>query len=69
MIPSLIVGLEIRIELPHSPPTSARKPTTRNATNGWCASRAVGRDVGPFFDLWGVPVSDAAKESIAGLPG
>lgn len=32
-------------------------------------SRTLGRDLGPFFDLWGVPVSAAAKESIADLPG
>ena len=31
-------------------------------------SRTVGRDLGPFFDDWGVPVSDAAKRSVADLP-
>jgi hypothetical protein len=31
-------------------------------------SREVGRDLGPFFDKWGVPVSQAAKDSIADLP-
>lgn len=31
-------------------------------------SRAVGRDLGPFFQAWGVPTSDAARASIAGLP-
>lgn len=31
-------------------------------------SREVGRNLGPFFDKWGVPVSQAAKDSIAELP-
>ncbi|MCB0215798.1 MAG: M60 family metallopeptidase [Chloroflexi bacterium] len=31
-------------------------------------SRQVGYDLGPFFAWWGVPVSDAARAAIAGLP-
>ncbi|MEA3368323.1 MAG: M60 family metallopeptidase [Planctomycetota bacterium] len=31
-------------------------------------SRTVGRDLGPFFAAWHVPVSDAAREKIAALP-
>ncbi|MGE0480600.1 MAG: M60 family metallopeptidase [Phycisphaerae bacterium] len=31
-------------------------------------SRAVGRNLGPFFQAWGVPTSDAARASIADLP-
>lgn len=31
-------------------------------------SRAVGRNLGPFFQAWGVPTSDAARRSIADLP-
>lgn len=31
-------------------------------------SRACGRDLGPFFHAWGVPVSVAARESISDLP-
>jgi hypothetical protein len=30
-------------------------------------SRHVGRNLGPFFDAWGVPVSDQAKDEIAEL--
>jgi hypothetical protein len=30
-------------------------------------SRAVDRDLGPFFESWGVPVSDEARSSIADL--
>lgn len=31
-------------------------------------AREVGRDLGPFFVAWGVPTSDAARASLAGLP-
>lgn len=31
-------------------------------------SRATGRNLGPFFVRWGVPVSEGAKRSIAELP-
>ncbi len=31
-------------------------------------SRQVGRNLGPFFEAWGVPTSQAARDSIAGLP-
>jgi len=32
-------------------------------------SRSVGRNLGPFFETWGVPTSDAARASITDLPG
>ena len=31
-------------------------------------SRQVGRNLGPFFEAWGVPTSQAARDSIAHLP-
>ena len=31
-------------------------------------SRQVGRNLGPYFDAWGVPTSRAARQSIADLP-
>ncbi len=31
-------------------------------------SRTVGRNLGPFFQKWGVPTSDEARQSIADLP-
>ncbi len=31
-------------------------------------SRSVGRDLGPFFEAWGVPTSESARKSIADLP-
>ncbi len=30
-------------------------------------SRAVGRNLGPFFEIWGVPVSGEARQSVAAL--
>jgi hypothetical protein len=32
-------------------------------------SRAVGRDLGPFFQAWGVPTTEKARSSISELPG
>ena len=32
-------------------------------------SRATGKNLGPFFQTWGVPTSQAARDSIQGLPG
>lgn len=31
-------------------------------------SRQVGKNLGPFFQTWGVPTSEKARQSIAGLP-
>ena len=31
-------------------------------------SRAVGRDLGPFFEAWGIPTSQAARDSVSDLP-
>jgi hypothetical protein len=31
-------------------------------------SEAAGKNLGPFFEAWGVPTSEAARASIAGLP-
>lgn len=30
-------------------------------------SKVVGRNLGPFFDFWGIPVSATAKQAVAGL--
>ena len=32
------------------------------------ASRSIDRDLGPFFEAWGLPVSAAAREQVAALP-
>lgn len=31
-------------------------------------SRTVGKDLGPFFTAWGLPTSEAARQSVASLP-
>jgi hypothetical protein len=31
-------------------------------------SRACGKNLGPFFEAWGVPTSEGARRAIAGLP-
>lgn len=51
-------------------PEGERPKTDQEKRDQWLVrfSRMVGRDLGPFFDIWGVPVTTAAKESIAGLP-
>jgi hypothetical protein len=32
-------------------------------------SRATGRNLGPFFQAWGIPTSAGARQAVAGLPG
>jgi hypothetical protein len=32
-------------------------------------SQAVGKNLGPFFTKWQIPVTDTALKSIAHLPG
>jgi hypothetical protein len=32
-------------------------------------SRACGRNLGPFFEAWGVPTTAGARDSVKGLPG
>lgn len=31
-------------------------------------SKTVGKNLAPFFRKWGVPVTDAAAQSVASLP-
>jgi hypothetical protein len=31
-------------------------------------SKAVGKDLGPFFQAWGVPTTEKARQEIASLP-
>jgi hypothetical protein len=31
-------------------------------------SRAVGKNLGPFFQAWAIPTSEQARKSIADLP-
>lgn len=51
-------------------PASDRPKNDDQKRDQWMErfSRAAGKNLGPFFDAWGVPVSRAAKERIADLP-
>lgn len=51
-------------------PQSARPKNDNERRDQWMArfSRRVGRDLGPLFETWGIPVSRQARASIANLP-
>ena len=51
-------------------PAAAHPQTDQEKRDQWMVrySRTVGRNLGPFFAAWGVPVSAAARASIAALP-
>lgn len=51
-------------------PQSERPRSDAEKRDQWMVrfSRAIGRDLGPFFARWGVPVSEAARAQIADLP-
>lgn len=47
-----------------------RPQTEQDERDQWCTrfSRTVGKDLGPFFERWGVPVSEKARTSLRDLP-
>jgi hypothetical protein len=49
---------------------SERPETDDEKRDQWMVrmSRATGRNLGPFFEAWGVPTSAGARDSIRGLP-
>ena len=51
-------------------PHSQRPRSDDERRDQWMVrfSRAVGRNLGPFFQAWGVPTSQRARDSIAKLP-
>jgi hypothetical protein len=51
-------------------PAGERPKTDDEKRDQWLVrfSRAVGRNLGPFFEIWGVPTSPEARASIAHLP-
>jgi hypothetical protein len=51
-------------------PSSERPKTEMEQHDQWMVrfSHAAGKNLGPFFQAWGVPTSDAARQSIADLP-
>ena len=51
-------------------PESERPKTDDEKRDQWMVrfSKQVGRNLGPFFEAWGVPTSPAARNSIVDLP-
>jgi hypothetical protein len=51
-------------------PRGERPRTDQERRDQWLVrlSRTVGRNLGPFFQAWGVPTSEAARASVADLP-
>ncbi len=51
-------------------PPDERPRTDAEKRDQWLVrfSRTVGRNLGPFFEAWGVPTSEAARDSISELP-
>ena len=51
-------------------PTNERPRNDDDKRDQWMRrfSKHVGKNLGPFFDQWGVPVSQAAKDEVADLP-
>lgn len=52
-------------------PKTERPKTDDDKRDQWLVrySRASGKNLGPFFEAWGVPTTDSARKSIADLPG
>ncbi|MEZ5967241.1 MAG: M60 family metallopeptidase [Planctomycetota bacterium] len=51
-------------------PAAALPADDQSKRDQWLVrlSRTVGKDLGPFFAAWGVPVSEAARAAVAELP-
>lgn len=52
-------------------PESERPKSDADKRDQWLVrtSRYTGRDLGPFFEAWGVPTSESARASVSDLPG
>lgn len=51
-------------------PTAERPASDADKRDQWLVrmSRGAGRNLGPFFEAWGVPTSDEARAAVAHLP-
>lgn len=51
-------------------PAAERPKTDDDKRDQWLVrmSRATGKNLGPFFQAWGIPTSDAARDSVQDLP-
>jgi hypothetical protein len=52
-------------------PNDQRPKTEEQKHDQWMVrmSQATGKNLGPFFQAWGIPTSQAARKSIEDLPG
>ena len=53
------------ILLPNQKPKNDQEKRDQWMTN---FSKIIDRNLGPFFELWGVPISKSAKNSVSTLP-
>lgn len=51
-------------------PASERPRSDDDKRDRWMVmfSKASGHDLGPFFEYWGVPIRESARQSVRGLP-
>ena len=51
-------------------PDDRRPKTDDEKRDQWIVrfSRTVGKNLGPFFEYWGIPTSESARHSIENLP-
>jgi hypothetical protein len=51
-------------------PRNQRPKDTQDSINQWMVrlSRACGHSLAPFFDAWGVPITDSARAEVKDLP-
>ena len=51
-------------------PAAARPKSDDEKRDQWLArfSKTVGKNLGPFFQTWGIPTSERVRASIANLP-
>jgi hypothetical protein len=56
--------------LPAKDPQGTYAKTDEQKRDLWATtfSRVSGRNVAPFFEKWGIPISDAAKKELSALP-
>ena len=64
---AVVVVFELGVRIFHRAPFPKNDDEKRDE---WLIrfSREVGRDLGPYFEAWGVPTSEKVRASIAELP-
>ncbi|RYG65902.1 hypothetical protein EON80_16460, partial [bacterium] len=51
-------------------PEAQQPKTDQEKRDQWMIrfSKAIGRNLGPFYTAWGIPISTSAKDSVKDLP-